>query len=339
MTLTAAIAAHRGSTCSPPAETRTLGQDTVSLPNVDALEGVQRAMSEYQLDCVELHKDVLRYVDEGDGPPVVLVHGLLGSHQSWAGQIERLSEKYRVIAPDLFGHGSSDKPSGDYSLSSHAATIRDLLDHLEIESAPMVGHSLGGGIVMQATYLFPERVDRLALVSSGGLGPEVSLLLKAATLPGSELVLPLLASDWVRKNTENVVGQLNRWGLPVRPGKSLNETWRAFKTVSDKRSREAFLASTRAVVGPRGQTVSAKQHFDKFEGMPSLLIWGGRDRMIPASHADSIRREVPASRVEIFSSAGHFPQLDEPDLFYRVLDEFLAANAVPRLPTSTAASD
>ena len=231
-----------------------------------------------------------------------------------------------MIAPDLFGHGSSDKPSGDYSLSSHAATIRDLLDHLGIDSAPMVGHSLGGGIVMQTVYLFPERVDCLALVSSGGLGPEVSLLLKAATLPGSELVLPILASDWVRKNAENVIGQLDRWGLPVKPGASMAETWRSFQTVADKGSRGAFLASTRAVVGPRGQTVSAKQHFAKFETMPSLLIWGSKDRMIPASHADNIRREVPNSRVEIFPSAGHFPQLDEPDLFFRILDEFLSSN-------------
>lgn len=298
--------------------------------------------SAYRLDAVELHKDVLRYVDAGDGPPVVLVHGLLGSHESWAGQIERLSEKYRVIAPDLFGHGSSDKPSGDYSLSSHAATIRDLMDHLDIDSAPMVGHSLGGGIVMQATYLFPERVDRLALVSSGGLGTEVSLLLKAATLPGSELVLPVLASDWVRRNTETIVGKLGSWGLPVRPGASMAETWRSFKTVADKGSREAFLASTRAVVGPRGQTVSAKQHFEKFDSLPSLLIWGGKDRMIPASHADNIRREIPNSRVEIFSSAGHFPQLDEPDLFFGILDEFLAANAADtsgEAPSRTAVSD
>lgn len=296
-------------------------------------------VSPYELESVEFHKDTLRYVDVGDGPPIVLVHGLLGSHESWAGQIERLSEKYRVIAPDLFGHGDSDKPPGDYSLSAHSATLRDLLDHLDITSAPLVGHSLGGGIVMQTVYLFPERVDRLALVSSGGLGREVSLLLKAATLPGSELVLPMLASDWVRKNTEGVLAQLGRWGLPVRPGKSTAETWRAFKTVADQNSRNAFLASTRAVVGPRGQTVSAKQHFEKFESLPSLLIWGGKDRMIPASHADNIRREVPDSHVEIFPGAGHFPQLDEPDLFFRVLDRFLDPTGTSNGPIRSTSAD
>lgn len=282
----------------------------------------------YELRSVELHKDTLRYVDIGDGPPVVLVHGLIGSHLSWGTQLERLSTKHRVIAPDLFGHGASDKPSGDYSLSSHAATIRDLMDHLGIDSAALVGHSLGGGIVMQFIYLFPERVDNLTLVSSGGLGPEVSLLLKAATLPGSELVLPLVASDWFRRNAEGALSQLSRLGLPVKPGASMAETWRAFKSVSDRSTREAFLASSRAVVGPRGQTVSAKQHFEKFESIPSLLVWGAKDRMIPAKHADNIRREVPNSQVEIFPDAGHFPQLDEPDFFFRRLDEFLDANRV-----------
>ena len=238
-------------------------------------------MSTHKLESVVLHNDILRFVDVGGGPPVVLVHGLLGSHESWAPQIRKLAKKHRVVAPDLFGHGKSDKPSGDYSLSSHAATLRDLLDHLEISSAAFVGHSLGGGIVMQLSYLFPERVDRLCLVSSGGLGPEVSLFLKAATLPGSEVVLPILASDWVRRNAESALKQLGRLGFSVQPSRSVAETWRSLKTVSDRSSRAAFLASTRAVVGLRGQTVSAKQHFSKFETLPALLVWGGRDRMIP----------------------------------------------------------
>ncbi|AWK71314.1 hydrolase [Rhodococcus oxybenzonivorans] len=280
-------------------------------------------MSPRKLESLVLHNDVLKFVDVGEGPPVVLVHGLLGSHQSWAPQLRRLAKKHRVVAPDLFGHGQSDKPSGDYSLSAHAATLRDLMDNLGISSAAFVGHSLGGGIVMQLSYLFPERVDRLCLVSSGGLGPEVSLFLKAATLPGSELVLPVLASDRLRRTTENILKQLGRLGLPVQPSRSAAETWRSLETVSDRSSRAAFLASTRAVVGLRGQTVSAKQHFSKFESLPSLLVWGGRDRMIPASHAENLRRVVPHSRVEIFPRAGHFPQLDEPELFFRVLDQFL----------------
>jgi pimeloyl-ACP methyl ester carboxylesterase len=280
-------------------------------------------VSPYILESVVLHNDVLKFVDVGDGPPVVLVHGLLGSHESWAPQIRKLAKKHRVVAPDLFGHGQSDKPSGDYSLSSHAATLRDLMDHLEMPTAAFVGHSLGGGIVMQLSYLFPDRVDRVCLVSSGGLGPEVSLFLKAATLRGSEVVLPVLASDWIRHNTETALRQLGRLGFSVQPSRSAAETWRSLKTMSDRSSRAAFLASTRAVVGLRGQTVSAQPYFSKFETLPALLVWGGRDRTIPASHADNLSREVPNSRVEVFPNAGHFPQLDEPALFFRVLDQFL----------------
>src|SRR5258705_4380594 len=132
-----------------------------------------RSMSRNDLKSLALRDDVLRYVDVGDGPPVVLVHGLLGSHESWGPQIDKLATSYRVIAPDLLGHGQSDKPEADYSLSSHAATLRDLMDHLDIPAAPFVGHSLGGGITMQMTYLFPGRVDRMCLVSSGGRAPAV----------------------------------------------------------------------------------------------------------------------------------------------------------------------
>lgn len=260
-----------------------------------------------ELESVVLHGDVLRFVDVGSGPPVVLVHGLLGSHESWGPQISQLSRKYRVVAPDLFGHGASDKPAGDYSLSSHAATLRDLVEHLGISSASFVGHSLGGGIVMQLTYLFPERVDRLCLVGSGGLGTEVSLLLKAATLPGSELVLPVLASDWVRRNTEGVLDQLGRhlgrFGFPAQPSRSAAETWRTFKTVSDKPTRDAFLASTRAVVGLRGQTVSAKQHFEiRVASVASGVGWQGPDdsrrarRQPPSRRPREPRRDLPPSR-------------------------------------------
>lgn len=277
----------------------------------------------YELESATFHGDVLAYVDVGEGPPVVLVHGLLGSHLSWGPQIDLLAEGHRVIAPDLFGHGESDKPRGDYSLSSHAATVRDLMDHVEVPSSALVGHSLGGGIIMQSAYLFPQRAERLCLVSSGGLGPEVSTYLKAATLPGSELVLPILASDLVRHNTETVLGWLGRLGLPVQPSRSAVETWRSLGTVADKASRQAFLASTRAVVGLRGQTVSAQQHFPRFSTLPTMLVWGGKDAVIPAHHAENVQAEVPASRVEIFPDAGHFPHLDEPYLFFRVLEDFL----------------
>jgi len=142
---------------------------------------------------ITLHGDELAYTDLGAGPPVVLVHGLMSSSKTWTAQVERLAGRHRVVSPDLFGHGESAKPVGDYSLSAHAASLRDLFDAIGVDSGTLVGHSLGGGIVLQFAYLFPDRVDAIVLVSSGGLGRELSPLLRAATLPGSELVLPVLA--------------------------------------------------------------------------------------------------------------------------------------------------
>ena len=143
---------------------------------------------------VTIHGHELSYLDSGTGSVVLFIHGILGSQRQWTHLIDRLHDDHRVIVPDLFGHGESDKPVGDYSLGAHAATMRDLLDRLGIERVTLVGHSLGGGIAMEFYYLFPERVERLVLVASGGLGREVNPILRSATLPGAGWVLPILAS-------------------------------------------------------------------------------------------------------------------------------------------------
>jgi pimeloyl-ACP methyl ester carboxylesterase len=275
---------------------------------------------------VTLHGDALDYVDVGSGPPVVFVHGLLGSHRTWAHLLSALGADHRVVAPDLVGHGGSAKPRGDYSLGAHAATLRDLLDQLGLDRVILVGHSLGGGIALQFAYLFPTRVQRLVLVSSGGLGRELSLLLRAATLPGAEWVLPLLASSWARGRVEAVgrgVGRLlGRVGM--RPGSDLTEAWRGFVSLGDADSRRAFLASSRAVIDPGGQTVTARPHLHRLATVPTLLVWGARDRVIPSMHAARAAEAIPGSRVEIFERAGHFPHLDDPDRFLRVLRDFMA---------------
>src|SRR4051812_4413390 len=132
------------------------------------------------------------FVLAGDGPPLLLLHGIGNSAQTWAGVIEKLAAQHTVLAPDLLGHGSSDKPRGDYSLAGYANGMRDLLSVLDLEQATVVGHSLGGGIALQFAYQFPERCERLVLVGSGGLGPELSAGLRLATLPGAEAVLTAL---------------------------------------------------------------------------------------------------------------------------------------------------
>lgn len=269
-----------------------------------------------------LHGHDLAFIDCGAGPTVLFIHGLLGSNRNWAHLVDGLEASHRVVIPDLFGHGASAKPMGDYSLGAHAATLRDLLDQLDIDRVTLVGHSLGGGIAMQFCYLFPERVDRLVLVSSGGLGRQLSPLLRAATIPGAEWVLPVIASPWVRGRLETagrVVGALG-W----RAGADVREAWRGFTSLSDAESRRAFLATTRAVVDPGGQTVTAHDHLPMALDIPTLVVWGTNDRMIPAWHATSAQQAIAGSRVELFEGAGHFPHLEEPERFAAVLQDFIA---------------
>jgi pimeloyl-ACP methyl ester carboxylesterase len=281
------------------------------------------------MERVTLHGDELCFIDVGSGPPIVFVHGLMSSSSTWTAQIDRVATGHRVIAPDLFGHGESAKPAGDYSLGAHAASLRDLFDTLEIADATVVGHSLGGGIALQLAYLFPDRVNALVLVSSGGLGRELNPLLRAATLPGSELVLPLIASRWVHGVGDTALNVWSKVGLPpISP--SADEAWRTLQSLADADTRRAFLATSRSVIDVFGQTVNAQNRLSGFASRPSMLVWGERDRIVPASHVEAARRELPATRVEIFARSGHFPHLDEPDRFAGVLADFMAQRRVGR---------
>ncbi len=286
---------------------------------------------------LELHGQRLCLTDVGSGPPILFVHGLMSSRRTWADQWVRLAADHRVLAPDLFGHGESAKPLGDYSLGAHAASLRDLLDALELDAVCVVGHSLGGGIAMQLAYLFPERVERLVLVSSGGLGRELNPVLRAATLPGSELVLPVLASDWVHGIGDTALRVWSRTGLPaVSP--STTEAWRALATLADGDTRRAFLATSRSVIDAGGQTVSARNRLSGLSSREVLLIWGEGDRMIPAAHVEAARAELPHSQVAMLPRSGHFPHLDEPEAFAAVLAAFVQApgRAADGLPAPTA---
>jgi pimeloyl-ACP methyl ester carboxylesterase len=263
------------------------------------------------------------FIRAGEGPALLLLHGIGNNCQTWAGVIDRLAETHTVIAPDLLGHGRSDKPRGDYSIAAYANGMRDLLSVLDIEQATVVGHSLGGGIALQFAYQFPERCQRLALVGSGGLGPELSAGLRAATLPGAELVLTALAG---------ISGPL-RVGLQVLERAGRTTGWRrvgdfaeagdALLALRDVEARRAFLRTLRGVVDARGQAVTALDRLYLADSIPMLVVWGSRDPIVPALHAETVRSLVPSARVEVFDGAGHWPHLDEPDRFCDVLLDFI----------------
>jgi pimeloyl-ACP methyl ester carboxylesterase len=268
-----------------------------------------------------LHGHSVAYRQAGSGPVLVLVHGITSSSATWNRVIPGLASHFTVIAPDLAGHGESDKPKGDYSLGAHASTVRDLLLALGHERASFVGHSLGGGIVLQLSYQFPERCERLVLVDSGGLGREVSLLLRAATLPGSELVLPFLAATRLLDAGARIGDLLGRLGLRVPT--DLEEIARGHSTLGDGEARAAFVHTLRAVVEPGGQRVDASDRLYLAQHIPFLLIWGERDSIIPVAHGHSAHEQLPGSRLEVFAHSGHFPQLDEPERFLEVLVDFV----------------
>ncbi|MCW2983549.1 MAG: alpha/beta fold hydrolase [Conexibacter sp.] len=279
-------------------------------------------MTESSSQQIELHGHPVTYHQMGSGPAVLLVHGITSSSRTWRAVMPALAEHYTVIAPDLLGHGRSAKPRGDYSLGAYASGLRDLLVALEIPRATVVGHSLGGGVAMQFAYQFPDRLERLALVDSGGLGSEVNLVLRAATLPGAEYVLPLLASGPLRGASAAVGSVLGRVGL--RASADVRGMAEGFESLGDGAARRAFVHTARSVIDPSGQRVDATDRLYLAEHVPSLIVWGSRDRMIPVEHGREAHELMPNSRFEVFEGAGHFPFNDDPERFVALLHDFIA---------------
>ena len=269
---------------------------------------------------IALHGHQVSYRIAGSGPLVVLLHGIAGTSATWEEVIPHLDQRHTVLAPDLVGHGESGKPEGDYSLGAYANAIRDLLEALGRERATIVGHSLGGGVAMQLAYQFPERCERLVLVSSGGLGREVHPLLRAAALPGAEVVLPWLCLAG-RHSVGRIVHALG--GLGLRAGADLEETWRSFVSLEDPEARRAFLHTVRGIIDLGGQRVSASDRLYLAAGLPTLIVWGEKDPLIPVRHAREAHQRIPGSRLEIFPGAGHFPHRDDPRRFAELLLDFV----------------
>jgi pimeloyl-ACP methyl ester carboxylesterase len=278
-------------------------------------------MGEFDAWQIELHGHRAIYRIAGSGPPVVLIHGMVNSSRHWESVALRLADAYTVIAPDLIGHGDSATPRGDYSLGAHAASIRDLLTAIGIEKATVVGHSLGGGVAMQFFYQFPQRTERLVLVSSGGLGHEVSPLLRGAALPGATVLLALATRPRVLAALLHASERLQQRGS----GKSvyLRAVARALQPLKEPGAREAFLQTLRSVIDVRGQRVSARDRLYLLSAMPTLIAWGGRDHTIPLSHGRHAHEAAPGSRFEILPRAAHFPHLEDPEGLAAVLRDFI----------------
>jgi pimeloyl-ACP methyl ester carboxylesterase len=259
----------------------------------------------------------------GEGPALLLIHGIGDSSRTWEEIIPTLARHHLVIAPDLLGHGDSDKPRADYSVAAYANGMRDLLSTLGVDNATLVGHSMGGGVAMQFAYQYPERTDRLILISSGGVGRGVSPVLRAAALPGANLAMAALRLPGARTAVRRGVGILRRLDLDIAVDAA--ELNRVVDALPNQTARSAFIRTLRSVVDWRGQVVTMLDRSYLVRGMPTLLMWGARDSVLPLGHAHKAHAAMPGSRLEIFEDAGHFPFRTDPARFVGLLEDFCAS--------------
>lgn len=279
--------------------------------------------SPYELQYVVLHGYRRAYRKMGSGPALLLLHGLGCDSSTWLGVMPTLAKHYTVIAPDLLGHGESDKPNADYSLGAYANGMRDLLTILDIDKVTVLGHSLGGGIAMQFAYQFPERTERVALVSTGGLGPEVTPLIRLLTIPGSGFVIGAATSRPLRPIVSGGLRALSKIGLPLTH--DLDEVSEIYENLADPDMRRAVQRVTSHVLNWRGQYVTMTDRAYLARLMPMLVIWGKQDAVIPVSHAETARAYAPKAEIHVLDKTGHFPHKDHPEEFCRLVIEFITA--------------
>ncbi len=284
------------------------------------------ARYEPRVQFVTIHGHRRAYAMAGKGPAILLLHGIGMDHRSWLPAMDLLSHRFTVVAPDLLGHGQSDKPRADYSIAGYANAMRDLLAVLGIGSVTVVGHSLGGGIAMQFAYQYPQITERLVLVAAGGLGRSVNPIIRALTLPGSGAALAVLTAAPVRGAAMTGLHLLHSTGLPLT--QDLQGMAEVYEDLADPKSRAAFLHVLRAAVDWRGQVITSLDRAYLAEHMPSMVVWGNRDLVLPVKHARAAAEVLPGCRLEIFPEAGHMPHEDEPERFAEVLTDFVTT--VPR---------
>jgi pimeloyl-ACP methyl ester carboxylesterase len=277
------------------------------------------------VQTVVIHGHERAYVKAGTGPVLLLLHGLGCDHTTWLPVLARLSRHFTVIAPDLLGHGRSAKPRYDYSIAGYANGMRDLLTVLGVDKVTVVGHSLGGGVAMQFAYQFPERTERLVLVAPGGMGPEVSPLLRLVSLPGAGIVMGALTSKPVRPFGRIALGALA--GAPIPRLRDTGELASIYQNLADRATRTAFRHVVRGVIDWRGQIITMTDRAYLTQHMPMCVVWGEDDTVVPVAHAAVASEAAPDAWVEVMADSGHFPHRDHPERFVRILRAFVAETA------------
>ncbi len=259
----------------------------------------------------------------GSGPALLLIHGVGDNSKSWETVHAKLAQRFTVIAPDLLGHGESDKPHADYSLPAFANGMRDLLAVLGIDRVTVVGHSFGGGVAMQFAYQYPQLVERIVLVSAGGVAKDVSLALRLAAMPLGAEALGMLRAPGVMPAIRRVGRAVQTVLGSTRFGRDAADVVDLLEGFLDPAGLAAFGRTLRSVVDARGQYVTMLDRSYLVKSVPVQIVWGEDDLIIPVEHAHTAHAAMPGSRMEIFENSGHMPFHDHPDRFVEVVERFV----------------
>jgi pimeloyl-ACP methyl ester carboxylesterase len=260
-------------------------------------------------------------------PPVILLHGLNDCSQTWLHIAEVLAHDRQVLVPDLPGHGFSSRPDASYTLDWYAWTISEWLKSLDIPQADIMGHSFGGGIAQVMLLLCRERIRRLILVSSGGLGREISVFMRLASVP---LLVEKLGQPFMGIGTTIALHL-------ARDGRKRSDIAILSRMNSRQGSARAFSRTVRDIINWRGQRRVYSDRVHEISDLPPiLLLWGKGDSIIPARHATHFTSRVSNVRIFVFDGCGHYPHFQKRDLFLTKVVEFLNDAGVPhaRLNTS-----
>jgi pimeloyl-ACP methyl ester carboxylesterase len=288
---------------------------------MDEASGFERPENAVHFVTIHGHRRAYRMM--GSGPAILLLHGIGDTSRSWLPVMGGLAEHHTVIAPDLLGHGDSAKPRADYSVAAYANGMRDLLEVLDIDRVTVVGHSLGGGVAAQFAYQYPERCERLVLVATGGVNREVVPLLRWAAAPFAELGAPFLHLPTTRFGVMVAMRAMRALGTDI--GRDSKEFLRVFNALPSGGAQTAFTRTLRSVVDWRGQVVTMLDRCYLTAEMPTLLVWGEHDAVIPVTHAHIAHDAMPGSRLELYAEAGHFPHHNDPERFVQDMDDFIAS--------------
>jgi 4,5:9,10-diseco-3-hydroxy-5,9,17-trioxoandrosta-1(10),2-diene-4-oate hydrolase len=260
-----------------------------------------------------------RYMSLGTkGEEIILVHGLGAFAESWMYNFESFAKHFRVYALDLAGFGKSDKPKAEYTYDYFATFLHDFMVAMKIEDAHLVGHSLGGGTVLQFTLKYPDKVKKLVIIGSAGLGTEASAMVKILSIP----ILGGLLTRPSRKGAANLLKQLVNEDKVITD--EIIDLW--YQMSSMPRAQRALLKTNRAITNLSGYrkkvTDPIRTHLNEI-GAPTLVLWGRQDQMVPLSHAETAEKNIKNATTHIFDNCGHCPMIECPDEFNSQVIKYL----------------